>query len=313
MIVFSRPFWNGQEHRARVVPRILLHLLLLVVVTVGRDAISAGLGSSPMAVIVATVFYVAAGLGITWGMARYIDRRSPTDYGLHPGPGWWHDLVFGLVLGALLMTGVFGSLAWAGWLAVAGPAATTTGHPIALAFALRVIFFSGVAINEELGFRGYELKNLAEGFARGRGHGRGAIALAVLCSSTLFGAVHAANENATVLTTLAIVVAGVLIALPFVLTGSLAMSIGLHLTWNLFQGPVLGFPVSGNAPSTHLITIAVTGPDVWTGGVFGPEAGLMALGWSLLGCGAIAWWVKVRRSRVTLHLPLASYVPRPAA
>ena len=310
MDVMTRIFWNPAQHRLRAGWRILLHLLLFAAITVGRDAISKGLGSTPIAVVTATVLFVAGGLGLAWVMARRVDRRSLADFGLHLDRNWWMDLIFGLVLGALLMTGVFCSLKSAGWISITGPSATTTGLPIALAFLLRVVFFTGVAFNEELAFRGYELKNLSEGFLGERLGARGAIVFAFLFSSAIFGAGHASNENATIYSTLTVFLAGLLIALPYLLTGQLAIPIGLHLTWNLFQGPVYGFPVSGNAPSTHLFSIEVTGPEMWTGGVFGAEAGLMALVWALVGCGLTVWWIKARGRQVALHLPLATWTPR---
>lgn len=314
MNAVARIFWNPAEQRLRAGWRILLHLFFyVVVVTLGRDAISKGLGGTSVAVIAATVFFVASGVGLAWVMSRRVDRRSFAQYGLPLDGGWWTDLAFGLVLGALLMTGVFYSLKAAGWVVVAGPGATTTGLPIALAFALRVIFFTGVAFNEELTFRGYQFKNLAEGLSGGRTGALGAIVLAFVCSSALFGAVHAANANATLLSAVAVFIGGLLIALPYLLTGELAIPIGLHLTWNLFQGPVFGFPVSGNAPSTRLLSVEVTGPVAWTGGSFGPEAGRMALVWALAGCLVTVWWVRVRRGRVALHLPLANWTPRGGA
>lgn len=174
---------------------------------------------------------------------------------------------------------------------------------------LRVVFFIGVAINEELAFRGYQLNNLSEGFAGGRVGPRGAIILAFLASSLLFGTAHASNANATVWSTLAVVLSGLLIALPYLVTGQLAIPIGLHLTWNLFQGPVFGFPVSGNPPSMHLYSIEVTGPALWTGGAFGAEAGVMALVWAVVGCGLTLAWIRWRRGTVALHVPLATYTP----
>ena len=57
---------------------------------------------------------------------------------------------------------------------------------------------------------------------------------------------------------------------------------GLHLGWNLFEGVGFGFPVSG-LDIYHLTRITVSGPEVWTGGAFGPEAGLVVIPGMVLG------------------------------
>ena len=83
---------------------------------------------------------------------------------------------------------------------------------------------------------------------------------------------HANNPNATLLSTLNIVLAGLMLGFGYVLSGELAIPIGLHTTWNLFQNAVYGFPVSGFGPfgATFLAT-AQTGPDLWTGGSLAPR------------------------------------------
>jgi hypothetical protein len=49
----------------------------------------------------------------------------------------------------------------------------------------------------------------------------------------------------------------------------------MHLTWNLFQGPVLGFEVSGlQTPS--MIGQQLSGPDLLTGGDVGLEGSILA-------------------------------------
>lgn len=52
----------------------------------------------------------------------------------------------------------------------------------------------------------------------------------------------------------------------------------MHFAWNFFQGYLWGFPVSGGLPKEESIfNQSTTGMNLFTGGSFGPEAGLIAL------------------------------------
>jgi hypothetical protein len=66
------------------------------------------------------------------------------------------------------------------------------------------------------------------------------------------------------------------------LTKQLWLPIGLHIGWNFFEGVIFGFPVSG-MNSYKLVLLRESGPKTWTGGEFGPEAGLLVLPALLLG------------------------------
>jgi len=252
-------------------------------------------------------------LGIVWLMARFVDKRPYADFGFHLDRHWWLDFGFGAALGAFLLTGIFLSLRAAGWVTIIGSAITKDNIPFIFAFLMNVIVYAIVAVNEELTFRGYQLKNLTEGVSGKRIGPRSAILLAFLLSSAFFGFAHLGNENATALSTINIVIIGFVLALPYLLTGELGLSIGFHLTWNLFEGTVYGFPVSGITPTTHLLSIQQSGPDLWTGGAFGPEAGLICIIWTLIGCILIIGWVKWLRKQVRLHLQLATYMPLPTS
>jgi hypothetical protein len=92
------------------------------------------------------------------------------------------------------------------------------------------------------------------------------------------------------------------------LTGELAIPIGVHITWNFFQGNVFGFPVSGSDFSmATFIGIQQGGPELWTGGPFGPEAGLLGLGGIFLGGALTYLWVRWRYGRAGLRTQLAEY------
>jgi len=302
-------FWNANENRIRAGWRLLIHLISFLFLTVVQDTLNTTYGALPIVGIVINLLYLASGLGSTWLIARFIDHRSFSDLGFHFDRKWWLDLGFGLALGAFMMTGIFLTMKALGWLVITGPASTNYDLPIALAFLLRVVKHTVVSINEELAFRGYQLKNLSEGFSYKRVGPRGAILLTFLASSTLFGVMHLANGNATVFSMLTTICAGLLFCLPFLLTGELGVPIGFHLTWNLFLATVYGFALSGAAQGTRLISIEVTGPVAWTGGAYGPEVALTSLVWAVMGCGLIVLWNKWLRGHVELHLPLATYSP----
>jgi len=303
-------FWNSVQNRLRAGWRVLIQLILFIVVLLGESIFIDSFGTGWLSVILANLIYLAGGLGLSWLMARFVDRRTYVDFGFHLDRKWWLDFGFGLTLGAFMITGVFLSMRAVGWLTITKTATTNLELPFSLAFFLKVITFTIVAINEELTFRGYQLKNLAEGFTSKNINPQSAIILAFLFSSALFGLAHVASPNSTIVSTLNIILAGLVIGLPYLLTGELGLSIGLHLTWNLFQGTVYGFTVSGNSPTTHLFSIQQNGPNLWTGGAFGPEGGLMVLVWTIVGCGLTLLWIKWLRKHVTLYVPLAIYAAR---
>lgn len=173
------------------------------------------------------------------------------------------------------MSAIFGVMYGLNWLELAqsGEFATGIGSNLATYLVIMIL----VAIWEEMVFRGYLLINITEGaYHASLGH-KGALAVGTLISSLLFGFAHFFNPNADLLSSINIMMAGVVLALPFLITGRLALSIGAHFGWNFFQGGVFGFQVSGAGFRHSLIRINETGPDLWTGGVFGPEAGLLGV------------------------------------
>jgi membrane protease YdiL (CAAX protease family) len=303
-------FWNAGQRRLRAGWRLLIQVLLFVALLVGLAVGAAVLGKGPWAAADGAALYLAGGLGLMALLARFIDRRPPADYGFHLGASWALDLGFGLVLGAALMSGVFLAERLAGWVEVAAPAVTESGLPPGPALLVSVLVYLAVAFNEEFAFRGYQLRNLAEGLAGRRLGPRAALVGAWAISSAAFGLAHVTNANTSTLSTLNLVLAGLLLSLPYLLTGELAVPIGLHLSWNLFQGTVYGFPVSGSVPSRRLLVPEQGGPALWTGGDFGPEGGLVGTVATLAGCVLIALWVRLRRGRLRLHVALVRWAAR---
>jgi len=279
------------------------NLLLGALVSVG----SGGPGASVVLPLLSGVASLLAVVLSVWLAGRLLDRRPFPAFGFHLGAGWWLNLFFGMVLGALLMTVVFFVELGLGWITITGAFETDgTEAPFAVSMLFPAATFVCVGIYEETLFRGYQLKNAAEGLNYPSLGPRGAVLIAWVLSSVFFGVVHTDNPNATSISTLNIFLAGLLLGLGYVLSGELAIPIGLHITWNFFQGAVYGFPVSGyESFGATLLTIKQGGPELWTGGSFGPEGGLLIPTVMLLGISLIALWTRLRTGKVSLHTPIA--------
>ena len=316
-------FSNQEEKRLRALWRIGIHILvvstlttaftlgLMLITLVGDAILGMGLAHRLMGVeaislsqvplILMVVVSAAAGLGILLGtflLGKFIDRRPFRDFGLRFSKAWWVDFAFGLALGAVLMGLIFAF----GWL---------TGNFRIIgffeSFSDGLGFFSGflqglfiyllVGVYEELLSRGYHLINLSEGFYLKPIGKRWAILLAVLVSSSIFGLVHIFNPNASWVSTLNITIAGILFSLGLIFTGRLAIPIGLHITWNFFQGNVFGFPVSGVRYGGLLAVTDRGARPLITGTAFGPEGGLLGTA-ALLASFPLFWlWGRWRRSK----------------
>jgi uncharacterized protein len=265
------------------------------------------LAGSPTLALISRVAGLAGAVLSVWLAVRFLDRRPFRDLGFCLDRGWWLDLSFGMALGALLMTIIFLVESGLGWITVVGAFETTrTGAPFALAILLPVAAFVCVGFSEETVSRGYQLRNAAEGLNYPTLGPRGAVLVAWVLSSIFFGALHAGNPNATPLSTFNIVLAGLMLGFGYVLSGQLAIPIGLHLTWNLFQNAVYGLPVSGfGTYGASFLSTEQSGPDLWTGGPFGPEGGLLGPAAMLLGVLLTALWVRLRTGKLSLHLPIA--------
>lgn len=284
--------WNRRSRRLRLPWRLAAFLLVAGAAGILTALASGWIGSPggipPLAARAPTLVVWTIAVLVALGVAAVgIDRRRLGDYGLRLDRAWLRDLGFGLALGAALMTGVFLLELALGWVTVTAVAVPGGGRFLP-ALSLTVVAFCCVGLYEELLARGYLVTNLAEGGQVGPVGPREATAVAVALSAAGFGAVHLTNPNATLASGVGITVAGVTLAAGYVLTGELAIPVGLHVTWNTFQSAVYGFPVSGVEVGVAVIAVRQRGPPLFTGGRFGPEAGLLGVGAALVGLAAIA-------------------------
>ncbi|HEU0078274.1 MAG TPA: CPBP family intramembrane glutamic endopeptidase, partial [Longimicrobiaceae bacterium] len=135
---------------------------------------------------------------------------------------------------------------------------------------------------------------------------------AAVLLSLLFALAHAQNPNVRPLGLANIALAGVMLSAAYLRTRSLWFATAVHLGWNWSMATLLDLPVSGLEIDTPLYTGMETGPDWWTGGAFGPEAGLAA---TLVLAAGTAWLVRTPRLRESPDArrlgPLLDGIPSP--
>lgn len=268
---------------------------------------SAGLVQNPLFLSFSSVGTTLAVVGSVVIAALFFDRRPLADFGLKLNGAWWRDLAFGLLLGVALMSGIFAVELALGWLEIDGFMVSRVSLPIVPLLLAGAVTYLSVGIYEEVLFRGYYLPNLAQGLNKLKFLATPAtIWIAWLVTSGVFGLAHASNPNATLISSLNIAAAGIFLGVGYILTGRMGVPIGVHITWNFFQGYVFGLPVSGNPSSGSIIAITQLGPDIMTGGPFGPEAGIIGLIAIALGVGLTVLYVRFTEGTISLHLPIAS-------
>lgn len=228
-----------------------------------------------------SILALVAALVTSWIMLALIERRPFGALGFALGPGAVRQSVGGTAVGAallgvaVLLVVLTGDAHWAPDAGTAGGYAATLGSTL--------VFFALAAAVEEVLFRGYPFQVLVNGIGPWG---------ATLLSSALFAAVHGGNPNVSAPALANIFLAGVLLAVAYLRTRSLWFVTAVHLGWNWAMAALLDFPVSGLLWDTPLYDAVETGPDWWTGGPFGPEAGVPATVALLAGT---VWLLRTRR------------------
>ena len=226
-------FWNRREARLRAGWRVVLFVVASGVASTalagpGRRVLGRLLPVVYANVVEVVVLVLLIGVFL-WMAARWLDHRPIVDYGFHLSRAWWLDLGFGLALGVFLMAGVYAP-AWSiGWVKVTGSLLSPPGQPFIAAIVADVVVLVGIACWEEAVFRGYVIKNLAEGLYSKTIGARWATVIAILIPSVLFGLAHASNANATLLSIVNTMIFGVVFGVAYAWTGELALPIGLTL------------------------------------------------------------------------------------
>jgi membrane protease YdiL (CAAX protease family) len=243
---------------------LLLYAAIGLGITIGISELVPGWGGQRWFVFRNGAFEVTGFLVATIVVGNRLNKYSWDRMGWHTQPGGLMPrLVRGIGLGALMACLAIGLAFiidratvrltgdWSVWARVA--------VPLALGLVL-------AALAEELMFRGYPLRRLADAV--------GAPA-AMVVLAVGFGLLHGRNPNATFFSTVNVSLAAIWLSFAFFSAGGMALAWGLHFGWNAGLAILFDAPVSGWAFRVPVVEYT-PGRHAWVdGGAFGPEGGIV--------------------------------------
>lgn len=226
----------------------------------GPASLLAGIGQE--------VSLLAGTLLSAWMLARLCKWPFPqlrlSDFGR------WRDGLWGLGVATGLYAAGFGL----SWLLGAVEVVAVSFRPDML--LTNLLLFLLVALFEEILVRKFVLGRLLDGGVSPW--------VALLLSASLFSLLHLLNPDFAWIPFLNILLAGILLGIPYLYTRSLCCPVLLHWFWNWWQGPVLGYSVSGGNYGASLLTLRLSEENLLNGGGFGFEGSLLCSGLVLVAC-----------------------------
>jgi uncharacterized protein len=275
MKAFLTTLFRDRQQEIRAGWKILLFMLFMVGAGVGVYSIlPASFAEMPFA---SSLLPFGVVFLVTWVMTHFINHKPLAAIGLWLHPRAARECGIGVLLGFLMMTGIFVIELGLGVLHVSWRG--LTGAEITGAVGISFLFFALSAMFEELLFRGYLFQTLMQWVT---------FLPALLIMSVLFGLAHVRNPHATLFSTVNVLLAGVLLSFAYLKTRSLWLPFGVHLSWNFAQTTLYAFPTSGFAfADRRLFLSEQSGADWLTGGAFGPEGGILAT----IALAAATWYI----------------------
>jgi uncharacterized protein len=215
---------------------------------------------------------------IIWLFWRFVLKKDFSSIGFKDN-NWQKNLFLGLTTGILAISSLI-----FGFVKIQSLAFSPTD------FINYLIIFILVSLSEEIMTRGLMLSTLMEGMND---------YIALIIVSIIFGALHLLNDNVTTLSFINICIAGLFLGISYIHNKSLWFPIGLHFTWNFFQGPIYGYEVSGHK-NVSVIEQTIHGNDTFTGGEFGFEGSIIALPIMIIAILCIHWYYWRESKKVEL-------------
>lgn len=248
----------------------------------------------------ASIFLFSALISL-YAQTRFLEKVPISKYGLSINTGWMGEFLVGCSIAAVQLVVFYAIMFLSGSMHIESSFWLPPGSSYSFMSGFFSELFSQLvgSFGEELFFRSFLFFLFLEALRRFNMAPLHNALVSSIAISLLFGLAHYSNEGATVLTTLNLAIDGMMLAIPFLVTGRLGMSLGIHFFWNLLSGAVFGAGVSGNLSKVSLLRIQLD-DNLLTGGAFGPEGSVLIVLLDALAVVLIYLWWRTQNQKSLL-------------
>jgi len=276
--------------QSALVKIILGAIIVLATVIIGQQIFpkipGVSLLNSDVRNFIKGIFVSTLAIGSYWLLYRKYEHRVITELSAN---GLLKKLFAGISIGSglqvltILVIYLFGSFT-----IIAVNPFSAVVIPFTVAFT--------VAIIEEILLRGIVFRITEEKWGS---------TIALITSGLIFAGLHLLNPHVTIISILCITVVGVLLGAAYIYYRSLWVAIAIHFAWNFTQNGIFGAITSGNEKTTSLFTTKISGPEILTGGQFGPEGSIEAVLFCLI-VAVIILRKLVKKNKIIKHWRISS-------
>jgi membrane protease YdiL (CAAX protease family) len=283
----------NSSNKVRPIWRLILFLLVTFAINIPLQmGLQKILDQSLLRGVLSGSIYFISVIVSLFIQIKFPDKSSFKKYGLQINKVWIYEFMVGSFISCIQLVLFFIIMYLSGNLKIAGYFVTgSPNYSFAEGFLSEVFGLLVGAFIEELFFRAFLFYIIYEALHTIIKDPVKRAIFMIFIISPLFGLAHSGNNGATIISTINLGVDAMMMCLPFLITGRLGMSIGIHFAWNLIQGSVFGFAISGNIAKATIISVNM--PDnLLTGGVFGPEGSVLLIALDILAVLLIVYWKK---------------------
>ncbi|WP_238883338.1 CPBP family intramembrane glutamic endopeptidase [Clostridium sp. YIM B02551] len=203
-------------------------------------------------------------IGLYIILVLFIEKRKIQEIGFKINKGFFNRYLFGILIGLLMMSFITVIIVMSGNAQIYKGELSSKLIP---SFIILIFAWIIQGASEEVMMRGYMMPVIGKKYN---------VLIAIIITSCYFAFLHLANNGIDRLSIINLILFGIFAAFYTIYTEDIWGICAIHSAWNMAQGNLYGFLVSGNPIMVGSIFNTLSNSkNIINGAAFGPEGGLV--------------------------------------